>query len=273
VAVAEFSNQHPQPTAAAAESAVTSSTPELAPAGIDKAAVTENAINPPVDTFSSPSSPETFDDKTLEQVLSTDPVKTEAAIDPTQLIDHAGQLKELGLDYGWGMTTTFEKLIETMYLQSGWGWAGSIMATTLVVRCGLFVLQALSSDKMAAMAAMKPVTQPIQEKLDAAIARGDNQQVQLLRMQQAQIMKPFIGGSAAMFGLMACQMWVGVSAFRFLRAMGELPVPGMSKDGFLWFVDLTTHDPYYLLPATTSAVMYTIFKVGFLPPDCPGDDG
>jgi YidC/Oxa1 family membrane protein insertase len=200
----------------------------------------------------------------VEDVLSADPVKTEAGIDPTQLIDHAGQLRELGLDYGWGMTTTIEKLIETIYLQSGWGWAGSIMATTLAVRFGMFFLQALSSDKMAAMAAMKPVTQPIQEKLDAAIARGDNQQVQLLRMQQAQVMKPFIGGSVAMFGLMGVQMWVGISAFRLLRAMGDLPVPGMTKDGFLWFGDLSTHDPYYLLPITTSAIMYTIFKVCFL---------
>jgi YidC/Oxa1 family membrane protein insertase len=209
----------------------------------------------------------------VEDVLSADPVKTEVGIDPTQLIDHAGQLRELGLDYGWGMTTTIEKLIETIYLQSGWGWAGSIMATTLAVRFGMFFLQALSSDKMAAMAAMKPVTQPIQEKLDAAIARGDNQQVQLLRMQQAQVMKPFIGGSVAMFGLMGVQMWVGISAFRLLRAMGDLPVPGMSKDGFLWFGDLSMHDPYYLLPITTSAIMYTIFKVSFFGPDCTEHNG
>ncbi|KAF2626605.1 hypothetical protein BU25DRAFT_411576 [Macroventuria anomochaeta] len=262
VPVAEFSNTPtpPAPTPAPAfEPEVTTATPEIAPAGIDKAAVTESTVTPAEGTSS------TLDAQTLDKLLGNTPVKDvipRAEIDPTQLIDHPGQLAELGLDYGYGVTTMFEKLIETMYLQTGWGWAGTIMATTVVVRSGMFVFQALSSDKMAAMAALKPVTGPLQEKLNAAIAAGDKQKADLIKMQQAAVLKPHLGGMFWMGGFTAVQAVVGFCAFRCLRAMGELPVPGMAHDGFLWFTDLTARDPYFILPATTTFIMYKIFKSG-----------
>ncbi|KAJ4332261.1 hypothetical protein N0V95_009700 [Ascochyta clinopodiicola] len=263
VPIAEFSKA-PTPSAPASsptpafEPQVTTATPEIAPAGIDKAAVTESTITPAEGSS-------TLDARTLDELLNNDPVKDvipKAEIDPTQLIDHPGQLAELGLDYGWGVTTMFEKLIETMYLQTGWGWAGSIIATTVVVRSGMFVFQALSSDKMAAMAALSPVTKPLQEKLSAALAAGDKQKADLYKMQQAAIIKPHMGGMASMAAFTGIQAVVGFCAFRLLRAMGELPVPGMAQDGFLWFSDLTSRDPYFILPATTTFIMYQVFKRG-----------
>jgi YidC/Oxa1 family membrane protein insertase len=262
VPIAEFSNTPTPPAPAptpAFEPEVTTATPEIAPAGIDKPAVTDSTITSAEGTSS------TLDQQTLDDLLaSATPVKDvipKADFDPTQLIDHPGQLAELGLDYGYGITTMFEKLLETVYLQTGWGWAGTIMASTVVVRSGMFVFQALSSDKMAAMAALKPVTGPLQEQLNAAIASGDKQKADLLRMQQAAILKPYAGGMGAMFAFTGVQAVVGFCAFRCLRAMGELPVPGMAHDGFLWFSDLSARDPYFILPAATTAIMYRIFKV------------
>lgn len=75
-------------------------------------------------------------------------------------------------------------------------------------------------------------------------------------------MKPHVGSMASMAGFMFLQAWVGISAFRCLRAMGQLPVPGMDHDGFLWFADLTVKDPYFFLPAATTAIMYFVFKTG-----------
>lgn len=241
--------------------AVTTATPELAPAGIDKAAVIDGVhsdSNTLTDSLAT-------DPTSIDDLLTLDPVKPVVDLDPTRLIDHAGQLKELGLDYGWGMTATFEKLIETIYLSSGWGWAGSIIAAGTVVRCGTFVFQAMASDKMAGMAALKPITDPINKKMEAALAAGDKQKADMYKMQQAQVLRPYIGGMASTVGFMIVQAWVGFSAFRCLRAMGELPVPGLSVDGFLWFADLTVRDPYFVLPAATSAIMYTVFKVRTLP--------
>jgi YidC/Oxa1 family membrane protein insertase len=253
--VSEFAQQHAEPV-------VTTATPELAPAAIDKAAVVDGA-SVLADTAVESASTRN-EAKTLDEVFSADPVKDAlptAEIDPTRLIDHPGHMYELGLDYGWGMTTLFEKCIEAIYLQSGWGWAGSILAAGVVVRGATFFFQALSSDKMAAMAALTPVTKPLQEKMEAAIARGDKQQADLYKMQQQEILKPYVGGFFSMAGFMVVQGWIGFSAFRFLRAMGELPIPGMTSDGWLWFSDLTVRDPYFILPAATTAIMYTVFKV------------
>jgi YidC/Oxa1 family membrane protein insertase len=236
---------------------VTSNTPELAPAGIDKAPVvnsTSDLTSTVADDAAAFHNPKTMDD-----LLAAGEVKAE--IDPTKLIDHAGQLKELGLDYGWGMTTVFERTIEQIYLNSGWGWAGSIMVAGVAVRCATFFFQALSSDRMAALAALKPLTAPIQEKMEDAIARGDKAAEQRYKMQQAEVMRPHMGGVFSMGGFMIVQAWIGISAFRCLRAMGELPVPGMAHDGFLWFKDLTIADPYYILPAAITGIFYAIFKV------------
>lgn len=190
------------------------------------------------------------------------PVRLPADFDPTQLIDHVGQLKELGLDYGWGITAMLETALENIYLTTGWGWAGSIIASCFGVRALIFFLQVKNSDKMAVMASLRPVTQPIQDKLDAALARGDNAQANILRLQQQEIMKPYMSGMASAGGFMLAQAWLGFSAFRLLRALGELPVPGMAHDGYLWFTNLTVGDPYYLLPLATSGLMYTVLKLG-----------
>jgi YidC/Oxa1 family membrane protein insertase len=257
VPVAEFTAPASHSVEPAVEPAVTSKATEFASAHIDKAPVVDTA------TATAPATPYDTSTAIYDLLETAEPEKRD--IDPTALIDHAGQLKELGLDYGWGMTTLFEKTIEQIYLQTGIGWAGSIMAAGVVVRCATFFLQAGSSDRMAAMASMKPLTAPIQEKLNAAIARGDQQQVQVLKMQQAQILAPYMGGIFSMGGFMLAQAWIGFSAFRCLRAMGSLPVPGMVNDGYLWFTDLTVRDPYFLLPAATTALFYTIFKVRFVP--------
>ncbi|KAF2851902.1 hypothetical protein T440DRAFT_467156 [Plenodomus tracheiphilus IPT5] len=258
--VSEFATQH---AAQHAQSAVTTATPEIAPAAIDKAAVLDGASYTAGQTAETASN--LIDAQTMDQLLSMDVSPSSIAtaqIDPTRLIDHAGHLKELGLDYGWGMTTIFEKAIESIYLTTGLGWAGSIALAGVGVRCVTFYFQARSSDNMAVLASMKPVTQPIQDKMEEAIARGDVAQTNLLRMQQSEVMKPYVGSMASMAGFMVVQAWVGFSAFRFLRAMGELPVPGMAHDGLLWFADLTVKDPYFILPVATTAIMYTVFKTG-----------
>jgi len=267
VPIAEFTSEPVSHAADHAEPFVTSSTPELAPAGIDKPAVVNSASD--TATTAADSEAAFHNPQTLDDLLGLEPAQDivpKAEIDPTVLIDHAGQLKELGLDYGWGMTTVFERTLELIYLNSGWGWAGTIIMAGVVVRCATFVFQALSSNQMAALAALSPLTKPIQDKLDDAIRRGDQQQQQILKMQQAQIMAPYAGGMFSMGGFMAMQGWIGFSTFRCLRAMGELPVPGMAQDGYLWFTDLTARDPYFIIPAATTAVFYIIFKVCCL---CP----
>ena len=58
---------------------------------------------------------------------------------------------------------------------------------------------------------------------------------------------------------------VFISFFIGLRRMTELPIPTMSDGGILWFTDLTSPDPYYILPAlSTISMLLTVELSGNL---------
>ena len=50
--------------------------------------------------------------------------------------------------------------------------------------------------------------------------------------------------------------------FYGLRRMAEAPVAGFSTEGLLHIVDLTTRDPFFILPCITSATLLFIMRVG-----------
>lgn len=55
---------------------------------------------------------------------------------------------------------------------------------------------------------------------------------------------------------------VFVSYFIGLRRMVNAPVEAFGSGGLLWFIDLTSKDPYFILPAITSATMFLTLKFG-----------
>lgn len=59
-----------------------------------------------------------------------------------------------------------------------------------------------------------------------------------------------------------CQMFLGFGAFRLLRNMVSLPVPGLDEGGLLWIKDLTVSDPYFILPMVTALAFHLSIKVG-----------
>lgn len=44
--------------------------------------------------------------------------------------------------------------------------------------------------------------------------------------------------------------------------MAELPVQSMKEGGLWWFTDLTSADPYYILPLITAATLYVTIEIG-----------
>ncbi|KAG8140969.1 hypothetical protein E2320_003587, partial [Naja naja] len=53
-----------------------------------------------------------------------------------------------------------------------------------------------------------------------------------------------------------------ISFFFALRKMAECPVPSMQTGGLWWFMDLTTPDPYYILPVMASVTMWIVTEIG-----------
>jgi YidC/Oxa1 family membrane protein insertase len=177
------------------------------------------------------------------------------------LIEKHGALKELGLDYGWGPTAFFEWMIEHIYLDTGIGWGASIIAVTLLIRVALFKFQMNGSDSMAKMQAVAPVVKDLSDKMAEAIKNGDDETNREARKRQMQIYKAIGVKPINTIAPMLMQGVIGFGAFRCLRGMSTLPVPGMDQSGWLWFTDLTVTDPYHLLPFLSGGIMCLAMKV------------
>ncbi|KAF1967265.1 hypothetical protein BU23DRAFT_516560 [Bimuria novae-zelandiae CBS 107.79] len=242
----------PEPTA---EPVVTTATPELQPAGIEQpAGATANSSHSLNDGTSI--------EDLLEKVADAPPADP-SFIDPSVPISYWGNLKDLGMDYGWGPSAFFESILELVYVNGELGWAASIVASGIILRVGLFfTFQRMGSDANAKMVAMKPLLQPLQDQMEDAKRQGDDDRVQMLKMKQQGIMKDVGADLFKTFGTGVAQAVFGYGAWRTLRGISSLPAPGLSTDGWAWFTDLTVADPYYILPLATGGILYMTLKKG-----------
>ncbi len=195
----------------------------------------------------------------MEELLEVD--YDSPGADPDTAVTYWGNLKDLGLDYGWGPAALFENIVELFYLNTTIGWAGSIAASTLVLRFVLFYFQRRGSDSMAAMAAMKPVLQPLMDQADEAKKVGDEEKVQLLKSKHKAISVEVGVTALKSFSTPIAQGILGFGAFRCLRGMSTLPVQGMSTEDLLWLHDLTVSDPLWVLPLATGGFAFLIARV------------
>ena len=174
--------------------------------------------------------------------------------------EHLGYLKELGLDYGWGITSSIQWALEHFHIYTGLPWGFSILGFVVSIRMLLFPLYVRSNDMSVKFRALKSQTEPFVQKIREARAGGDrgeivraNQEMvkqrRLLGLRFRPLLVPFI------------QVPIGFGTFRLLRGMGSLPVPGLDTAGMLWFTDLTLKDPMFILPIATSAIYFWSFKV------------
>lgn len=185
-----------------------------------------------------------------------------SSIDPAAVVDKIGKLKELGLDYGWGVTSFYEWIIEHIYVYGEFGWGSSIILSALAIRvAGFFLFQTRASDNMAKISAVQPLTADIYENMKTAMREGDDLKHQYYRSQQSQIYKRIGANPIAGISPLLIQAVFGFGAFRCLRGMTELPVPGFEAGGYLWFENLAVSDPYFILPVTTGLVMHLLMKV------------
>ncbi|KAL8685412.1 MAG: hypothetical protein Q9218_007779 [Villophora microphyllina] len=209
----------------------------------------------------------TIDDKVAE-TLTPPPVEPlvsdfdilESA-SQTPIDTHYGFLKELGLDFGWGPTAFMEWSFEHVHILLGTPWWLSIPITMLAARVLLFKTYVGSADMAGRMAAIKPHTKDIEARLHKAKLTKDLQAV-LQASQEMRAVHKVAGIKVWKSAVPLINIPLGYGMFRLTRNMAHLPVPGLETGGTLWFYDLTLADPYFILPAITSAGTYLLFKLG-----------
>lgn len=186
------------------------------------------------------------------------PFTSEAAELATQQVH---DLHALGLGNGWGPTSTLTNLIDWMHGLSGLPWWGSIMLSTLVVRMAMLPVSIKVASTMGKLAKYQPEINAEMAKMRAAQMKGDKIESGRAQMVVSQLYKTAgVRRLDPLWGL--TQIPVFFCFYRAIMKMSELPVPGFTHGGALWFPDLTTPDVYFGLGAISAAISYRTFKMG-----------
>lgn len=192
--------------------------------------------------------------------FTSSPLDTITDLDVSQIGEHIGFLKELGLNFGWGPTSSLQYLLEHVHIYAGTPWWGSILLTALFVRVILLKAYINASDVSARMAIVNPNIEPLKARLKASRDAKDADEMKRVAMELRQVYK---SANIQLWRVWVpmLQMPIGFGTFRLLRNMADLPVPGLENGGLLWIKDLTLSDPYFFLPVITGLAFHITFRV------------
>ncbi|KGO68922.1 Membrane insertase OXA1/ALB3/YidC [Penicillium italicum] len=181
--------------------------------------------------------------------------------DITTIPERIGYLKELGLDFGWGFTTTMQWLIEHTHIWTGLPWWASIVAVGLLTRVAMLKPVLGASENAARMTNAKSETEPLRQRMVAASTEGNQQEAQIVRAQLKEINAAH-GIKTWKSILPMLQIPLGFGCFRIVRAMTALPVPALAMETAGWIKDLTVADPTYILPMIAAGTLCLSLRRG-----------
>lgn len=184
--------------------------------------------------------------------------------------EKVGYLADLGLDYGWGPTSLCQWVLEHAHFTAGLSWGWSIVAAGLILRVAMFYPSLLAQRESNKMQELRkdPVYADLAAKMMSGLRGGNaataTSDAAMLRLQMKVMEEPHnIKKSRMAFPFLQVPLAFGM--FKLIRAMAALPVPGMESQGFLWFQDLSVHDPYYILPCISTVMLFISMKVSLAP--------
>jgi len=117
------------------------------------------------------------------------------------------------------------------------------------------------SDTAAKMSEVNPYAIPLTKKMQEAQAAGDKLGMMAARTELAQLYSR-AGVKRLWLFFPISQIPVFYGFYKNLRGMSDIPIPGLTEGGLSWFTDLSVADPFYLLPITTSAALFTQLSLG-----------
>jgi hypothetical protein len=152
-----------------------------------------------------------------------------------------------------------EMFLETFNIYGGLPWWGSAVATALLIRIAFVPLMYKANQMTLRSKAAKEVTEPLRARMVEAL-RTDTGKALVLKAELSAVQKSYgIQFRWVFFPLL--QLPLAFGGFRVMRAMSDLPVPGLESESLLWLYDMTMPDPYYVLPAAMALVMWRTMKV------------
>lgn len=188
-------------------------------------------------------------------------------VDVTTIPEGIGYLKSLGLEYGWGPTSMMQYIIEHIHVWTGLPWWASIIGAGLLLRLALLKPMIGAADNSAKMRNVNHLLAPLNAK---ATDRSLDEVERAKAVSELRLMFQKHGIKMYKTGLPFLQLPFGFGAFRAVRNMAALPVPGLANETVGWLTDLTARDPYFIVPAAGAALVHLSLKVYILSPThCP----
>ncbi|KAI9261510.1 60Kd inner membrane protein-domain-containing protein [Phascolomyces articulosus] len=185
----------------------------------------------------------------------------QALVHTSEAAAKIGDFKAMGL-CNFTPVGGLEAMLEAVHVYGGLPWWGTIATATLIVRLALLPLMIKIQRNNAKMMNLNPEVSRLMENLKTAQQQGDSVAVGKYSNEMQSLFKKHGCHPMKSLGLPIIQMPVMVSFFMALRAMAELPVPGLQTGGLGWFTDLTAQDPYYVLPVASAAGVMAILEAG-----------
>lgn len=201
----------------------------------------------------------------LTQIPEAPPIPEPAAVADVAatVLNAAGEptFASLGLG-GWTPVGMVQNCMEYLHIGLDLPWWAAIALGTVFVRTVIFPLVIVSQRNAAKMNNHMPQLQVLQLKMTEARQTGDAIESARYAQEMMLFMKEKNLNPLKNMVVPLAQAPLFISFFMGLRSMANTPVESLREGGLWWFTDLTLADPYFLLPAITSATLYLTIEIG-----------
>ncbi|XP_038069016.1 mitochondrial inner membrane protein OXA1L-like [Patiria miniata] len=188
---------------------------------------------------------------------------TEVAMTAEQILQPVKEIPfaELGLG-GFSPVGLLQHALEFLHMSAGLPWWAAIATGTVIARVCVFPLIVRNMRYAANLNNVMPTFQKLTAKMNEAKQTGNQAEVMKRSLEVQQFMKKHdVNPLKSLLGIVV-QAPIFISFFVGLRRMASLPVASMTTGGLWWFTDLTTSDPYYIMPVLASLSMLAVLELG-----------
>lgn len=179
-------------------------------------------------------------------------------VDVTTIPEGIGYLKNLGLEYGWGPTSLMQYVIEHVHIWTGLPWWASILGAGVLLRLALLKPMIGAADTGAKIRNINHLVSPLNAKISNFSL---DQTERKIAQDKLKVIYEEHGIQMHKLALPFLQAPLGFGAFRAVRNMASLPVPGLANETVGWLTDLTARDPYFIVPALGAFLVHLSLKV------------
>lgn len=154
-----------------------------------------------------------------------------------------------------------ERAIEAIHYYSDFGWGGTIVIYTVLMRT--LLLPALVKQTRSTVLAhnLKPAVHQMQSEAQSLRNQGRREESYRKMQEMSRFMSEKGINPAAILGFSLLPLPFFMSTFFALRNMAKQPVASLLDGGSFWFENLTVPDPYYILPVVSTISLMSTLEV------------